>query len=269
MNPDDITVVLLTYNEAANIERTLDSLTWARQIVVVDSFSTDDTCDRAKRYPTVRVIQRAFDNFANQCNYGLTHAETEWVLSLDSDYGIPAGFIEELRHLEAGSTAAFQARFRYCVFGQPLRASLYPPRAVLFRKALCFYVEDGHTQLLKVEGIPRFLETSLDHDDRKPIERWFSEQIRYSALEARKLAGTPWRQLSWADRVRRTIFLGPVLVFFYTLLWKGLIFDGRRGWHYVLQRTLAEGLLSIRLLELKLTRTSPGKPGPSDRGLRD
>ena len=55
-----ITPVVLTYNEAANIGRTLERLAWAREVVVVDSHSTDDTISIARRFPNVRVVQRPF-----------------------------------------------------------------------------------------------------------------------------------------------------------------------------------------------------------------
>jgi hypothetical protein len=56
------------------------------------------------------------------------------------------------------------------------------------------------------------------------------------------------------DRIRRQIIFAPALIFFYTLFGKGLIFDGWPGWYYVFQRTLAEVLLSLRLIEQKLKR---------------
>src|SRR5437764_327934 len=75
-----------TYNEAPNIGRTLGRLHWAKRIVVVDSMSTDETCQIAKKQAGVAVLQRPFDNHASQWNYGLAQVTTEWVLSLDADY---------------------------------------------------------------------------------------------------------------------------------------------------------------------------------------
>src|SRR5436853_2457479 len=82
---DSITPLILTYNEAANIGRTLEQLRWARDIVVVDSFSDDETVEIAGSFPHVRVFQRKFDNHGAQWNFGLseTGIATEWVLALD------------------------------------------------------------------------------------------------------------------------------------------------------------------------------------------
>jgi len=147
---------------------------------------------------------------------------------------------------------AYFAQFTYCILGRPLRGALYPVRAVLFRKELCRYVPDGHTQLLRVNGRTACLNGRILHDDRKPLERWFASQLRYSALEARHLTETPASKLNRADRIRRKIVMAPALVFFHTLLGKGLILDGWPGWFYVFQRALAEILLSLQLMEDKL-----------------
>jgi hypothetical protein len=111
-------------------------------------------------------------------------------------------------------------------------------------------VPDGHTQILSIPGSTAHLKTRIDHDDRKPLTRWFSSQDKYAKLEANKLSGLT--QYSVQDRIRRTMILGPLVVFFYTLLVRGTILDGWRGWYYALQRTLAELFLALRLIEHKL-----------------
>ncbi|MBK8233256.1 MAG: glycosyltransferase [Candidatus Eisenbacteria bacterium] len=95
----DITPVILTYNEEANLDRTLAALTWASEIIIMDSLSTDRTIDIAHRHPRVRLLQRKFDDFASQWAYALEHAaiRTGWVLALDADYVLAPGFEEELR----------------------------------------------------------------------------------------------------------------------------------------------------------------------------
>ena len=67
---DQITPLILTYNEAPNIARALAGVSWAKDIVVVDSFSDDDTLQIAASFPQVRVIQRKFDSHRNQWEFG-------------------------------------------------------------------------------------------------------------------------------------------------------------------------------------------------------
>ena len=81
---EQVTPLIITYNEEANIRRTLSKLTWANKILVVDSGSTDATLDIAKSSDKVEIIHRPFDDCASQWNFGLEHVGTAWVLSLDA-----------------------------------------------------------------------------------------------------------------------------------------------------------------------------------------
>jgi glycosyltransferase involved in cell wall biosynthesis len=259
---DDLTAVILTYNEQENIERTLDAITWIQRVIVVDSFSSDDTLKIAKSYPNVTVVQRQFDDHTTQWNFGLDQAGTEWVLSLDADYEVSSQLREEIARLAPeNDVAGYAASFEYRIFGRSLRASAYPPRVVLFRKQRGRYVADGHTQLLRVDGEVRELISPVFHDDRKPFSRWLRSQDKYSKLEAEHLleiskaeSGKRKAELSVQDKLRLKIFFAPPAMFFYLLFGRGLILDGWRGWYYVAQRLIAESLLSIRLLELKRSK---------------
>jgi glycosyltransferase involved in cell wall biosynthesis len=257
MNLPEITPLVLTYNEEPNLRRCLETLRWAQQIVIVDSGSTDATAVIAAEFANARLVVRPFDDHTSQWNHGVDEVLTGWVLALDADYVLGPDFAKELEALPvAPSCDAFFASFRYLVFGRALRACLYPPRAVLFRKDRCRYRKDGHTQILHISGQTAFLTTRIDHDDRKPLTRWFMSQDKYAKLEAEKLLSLPTAELSLQDRIRRTMILGPVLVFFYTLLLRGTILDGWHGWFYTLQRTVAEMMLSLRLLEKQLAADS-------------
>ena len=245
-----ITPLILTYNEVANIDRTLQKLIWAKRIVVIDSYSTDNTLEILQAYPQVEVLQRKFDSHTNQWNYGLEQIKTEWVLSLDADYALTDELIAEIKTLPLNSSIdGYFARFKYCVFGKPLKGSILPPRQVLFRKQKAIYVDDGHTQLLKLDGKSTMLTACILHDDRKPLSRWLWAQDRYMIIEAKKLQETPSKELGLADCLRQQKILAPFIVFFYCLILKGGIWDGWHGWYYALQRTLAEIILAIRLIE--------------------
>jgi glycosyltransferase involved in cell wall biosynthesis len=246
---ENLTVVILAFNERENIERTLGAVSWVPRVLVLDSFSTDDTVARARQHPNVNVVQRRFVSHAAQWNFGLSLVETEWVLSLDADYVLPRAMEGEIEQLvPTPETAGYEARFRYCIHGRPLRASVYPPRVILFRREACSYYDDGHTQRLRTNGSIGQLTAVIDHDDRKPLSRWIQSQDRYAILEARHLRPMPLDQLSFQDRLRRKVYCAPVMMFFYLLFVRGLILDGWPGWYYVFQRSIAEMLLSLRLL---------------------
>lgn len=258
MQLNTITPLILTFNEAPNLDRTLAQLTWATTIVVVDSYSTDATLEILQRYPHIQLWQRPFDSFAAQCNFGLSQISSEWVLSLDADYVLSDQLVAEIRALPEddaddtsnyGRISGYSARFNYCVFGQPLRGTLLPPRQVLYRRTQATYHNDGHAHRVSINGTVRPLSGYIYHDDRKPLSRWLWAQDRYMVLEAKKLRATPVYQLSWGDRLRRQTPFAPAVILLYCLLLKGGILDGKAGWYYALQRTLAEILLAIRLMQ--------------------
>jgi len=256
MSLRNITPLLLTYNEAPNIERTLATLNWAARIVAIDSFSTDETLEILRAHPRVEVFQRKFDTHATQWNYGIDQVQSDWVLSLDADYVLSPALLEELQHWQPEpQIVGYYLPFKYCVFGTPLRGTILPPRQALFSRAHARYVDDGHTQILAVEGGQSgHFKHPIHHDDRKSLSRWLWAQDRYAQLELAKFVASDQRFSRFNDWVRKQIILAPFVVFFYCLIIKGGILDGWRGWYYAFQRMLAELLLSLYLLEEKLKR---------------
>jgi hypothetical protein len=252
---DQVTPLILTYNEEANISRSLEGLRWARRIVVVDSFSTDRTMNILTGDPRVDVLQRPFDTHANQWNYGLDQVRTIWALCLDADYFITPLFAAELRdrlpQAQSKHVKAFVASFRYLVAGCPLSATVYPSKVVMFQPNSGRYRDDGHTQLAVVSGAIESLRSPILHDDRKPLRRWLWAQERYHWLEADKLLQTPLAQLGFADRLRKITPLAPLLAVLYCLFLKRGLLDGRVGLFYALQRGYAELQIWLMLQELR------------------
>lgn len=254
---DQITPLIITYNEAPNIARTLAALDWARRIVVVDSGSTDGTLDILARFAQVKVAHRPFDDFAGQCNFGLTLIGTPWVLSLDADHLPTPELTAELARLASdASTMGYRANFIYCIHGHALRGSLYPPRIVLFRTGAAGYAQTGHAHRLEISGAVAELRGRIHHDDRKKLSRWLASQRTYAVQEADYLlAGVP---LSRIDRLRRMAWPAPLLVLVYVLIVKRCLFDGWPGWYYALQRLIAEALLAVEIIDRRLR--AAGKP---------
>lgn len=253
---EDITPVILTFNEEANIERTLGRLSWARDIVIVDSGSTDATLEIARKATRVRVIHHRFDTHAAQWNFAIeqTGVRTKWILALDADYVLSDEIIAEMAASDLGNAFdAYRANFVYCVNGKPLRGTLYPPVTVLFQAGRARYVQAGHTQRLAIEGRLGLFRGKILHDDRKPLARWLSAQQRYASLEADHLLGASEKPRP-QDRLRRMGWPAPIAVFLYMLVGKGCLFDGWAGWYYVLQRTLAETMIALEVIDRRLRR---------------
>ena len=256
---DQITPLILTCNEAPNIGCTLAALSWARDIVIVDSFSDDATLEIAASFPQVRVFQRAFDSHRNQWEFGLreTGIKTPWVLALDADYVVTSESLAELQTLQPDqSTAGYRARFAYCVHGKKLRSGIYPPVTVLYLREAASYVQDGHTQRVVIDGHVAELNSSLLHDDRKPLRQWFYSQTRYGELESQRITNSDPKTLNFKDRVRLWFVVLPPAVMFYVVFIRGGILDGWPGLYYAFQRTLAELILSLYLLDSRCTSSA-------------
>lgn len=252
---DRVTAMILTYNEEQNMPRTLNALRWAHEIMVVDSGSVDDTLNIVRSHPRTRVVTRKFDSFAQQCNFGLTQVKTQWVLSIDADYELSEALVAEICGLTPpDEVVGYRASFVYRIFGRPLSGTLYPPRTVLYRREGAAYRDEGHGHRLTIEGVVETLRAPIYHDDRKPLARWLASQQRYAKVEAEYILSAPVEHLRRTDRIRLMAWPAPILAFLYTLLWKRCIGDGWAGWLYVLQRTLAEIMIAIEIVDRKLRR---------------
>ena len=251
-----IVPLIITFNERPNIARTLRGLQWAKRIVVVDSGSTDGTRQFLETDPRIQSVVRPFDTFADQCNFGLGLIEdAPWVLYLDADHVVTDDLVAEIRNApDADDVAGYECRFAYCIEGRPIRGGLYPPRIVLFRRNLGTFVNDGHGHRVEVRGAVETLASKILHDDRKPLSRWLKNQDGYMEVEKAKLLGRSWGASDWPDRIRKMIFVAPWLFPCIYLFGRGGILSGWAGLHYAAQRSLAEMVLSLKLIEAKLTK---------------
>src|SRR6476620_4242587 len=248
---EQVCVLILTDNEAPNIRRTLDALSSFSDVIVLDSGSDDGTVKIFGRYPNVRYLTRTFDTHGAQWNHGLRSCDINrpWILALDADYIMSSALVDEISSLSPNtSISGYRVAFRYCVFGRPLSAALYPPVVALYRRERAHYLQTGHTQRVVVDGTISSLQGIIDHDDRKPLLHWFASQQKYAKLEADHLLTSPRAGLRRVDKTRLMAWPAPILVFFYTLFAKGCMLDGWPGWLYVLQRTLAETMIGIEIV---------------------
>ncbi len=252
---NSICAMVITHNEQDNIGRTLESIAWVDSILIIDSGSTDATLEIVALYPQAKVVHRDFTTFAEQCNFGLEHVDTQWVLSMDADYIFPAEAREALISTAAsGKADAYQAEFFYAIHGKVVKGSILPPRTVLYRRELARYEDDGHGHRVQICGRIDRLPLRVIHDDRKPLSRWATSQIKYAAQEADKLLATPAHALLIQDRLRRLGIVAPFIVFVLVYFVRGGFLSGWQGFYYALQRTTFEILLSLSLLERKIRR---------------
>ena len=246
-----VSVLVLTFNEEENLPRCLNSVQWADDVLVLDSFSTDRTVEIARKLGA-RVIQRTFDTFAGQRNFGLDEGSLrhEWVLHLDADEVVPEALKEELIDISQGAGRehpAFRVASKMMFQGRWLKhAGMYPAYQVRFgRRNELRFVQVGHGQR---ESLPPSeigtLHHALEHYSfSKGLHEWFEKHNRYStaeAVEALRQSGVAvdWRGLVSTDRTERRRALKslamrlpfrPTLRFGYMYLLKRGFLDGRAG----------------------------------------
>lgn len=267
-----VTPVVLTYNEAPNIGRTLETLQWAARVVVVDSGSTDATEQIARHYENVEWRTRSFDRHEAQWRFAIDTAAVDdgYLLALDADHQVPAPFVTELESsfLRGGYSGGI-AGFEYRLLGHSIGTSLYPPRVVLFKPSALIVAQPGHTQEFSVTGPTYSFRARLVHDDRKKLERFVESQLRYAELERARLSSG--HKLRWTDRLRRSGAM-PAIAGLAAFFRAGGPFGGAAALRYAYERVTFECLLAIHLLNEKLhsieQQTSRQPAGSRDRSGR-
>jgi len=247
-----VTPLVLTYNEEPNIRRALDSLRWAERVVVIDSGSADATEAIAKSFSNVDWRVRHFDSFKGQSEYGIhaTGISTDYVLALDADMVVSKDLVTEIEtQFVTGKFAGGLLSFKYCITGRPLAGSLCPAQMRLFARDEVQVLQAGHGHKFQVDGPVYRFKTPLIHDDRKPLERWISSQLSYSATEAERITGK--KVLGWRDQLRRSGLMPP-LAAALAYIRAGGPFRGAASARYAYERALYECLLAIRMMSAKL-----------------
>jgi hypothetical protein len=142
-NRRKISAIVTTYNEAGTISGCLDSLAWCDEILVVDSFSTDETREIAGRRERVRVLQRPYYGAASQKNWAIDRCRFDWVLILDADERVTPELRREIEAKLAGPAAAtaFTIKRRTFALGDEIRFSGWQHDRVvrLFRRGAARY----------------------------------------------------------------------------------------------------------------------------------
>lgn len=185
-----ISALAITLNEADRIEAFIESLSFADEIIIVDSFSTDDTVKLADQYPKVTVHQRKFDNFSSQKNFAIDKAANDWILFFDPDEEITAELRNEIINtLKVPKANAYFVKRQLYFMGKKIRYSGFQTDWVirLFNKHHCRY--DGRLvhETIDFKGPTAKLSARLPHHTYKSFDDYTSKLHKYSKLQAKML----------------------------------------------------------------------------------
>ena len=227
MSTPKISAAIITFNEEQNIRDCLESVRWADEILVVDSFSSDATLTICKSY-TDRVIQREWPGHVKQKQFALEQARGDWILCLDADERLSPEAAEEIKlHVLSGAPAAdgfIFPRQSYYLGRWIQHGGWYPDSKLrLVRRGCARWTgEDPHDKLV-VDGAAGQLNGKIYHY----VYRDISQQLKTVDAFSRITAGQ-WHQKGMRPGLFPLMFKPP-LKFFETYLWKGGLLDGMPG----------------------------------------
>ncbi len=223
----NISVVIITYNEQDRLEPTLKSVAdIASELIVVDSYSTDDTIKISKKY-TKKVFQRKWINYSDQKNFANSKASFPWILSLDADERLSTelhGELLQLKNKEPESNGFSMPR-QVFYLGRWIKHTVwYPDRKLcLFRKDKANWEGELVHERLVIEGEIKKLKGAILHFTYSNIHEHLDQINASSDLAAQKLYAKQ-KKCGWGRLV-----LLPIFGFIRSYYFKAGILDGFAG----------------------------------------
>jgi glycosyltransferase involved in cell wall biosynthesis len=229
--PLTLSVAIITKNEEANLARTLESVRWANEIVIVDCGSTDRTAEIARGFDAKFFVEE-WKGFGAQKNSAIARCTGDWVLALDADEEVSPLLAEEIRSLLAGSPiheAYFLPR-RNLFLGRWIRRGGYYPDAKLrlFRNGTARFEESVVHETVRPEGPAGHLRGDLIHHAYPSLDSYIEHMNRYSALGATQAVAHGKVSRSFQGFLWNVVLV-PAATFKYNYFLRLGFLDGREG----------------------------------------
>jgi glycosyltransferase involved in cell wall biosynthesis len=232
-----LSVAIVTLNEELNLERTLASVRWADEIVLVDSGSTDRTLEIARNFGA-RIIEREWPGFAAQKNFAITECRGTWILSLDADEELTPDLQTQIRSLLPTNPRcdAFYLRRRNLFLGCWIkRGGFYPDKKLrLFRRAAASFAmppqfeERPVHETINFNGIAEELDCDLIHHAYPTLSTYIEHMDRYSSLGADILVENHRTSSSLLGFLMNVLII-PQTKFVWDYFFRFGFLDGREG----------------------------------------
>ena len=262
-----ISVAIVTFNEAHNLARTLESVSWVNEIVVVDSGSTDGTIELATNAGAF-VFHEPWRGYGAQVNSALDHCSGDWILNVDADEVVSPFLALEIQNvLTAGSKhIGYTIPRKNNIFGRWMKhGGLYPDRKLrLFRRGMARLAEDTepHATPKAVGNIGR-LNGEIFHYQYPTLSSYIEHMNRYSTASVPLLVrrgktsqavfGFEWNAI-----------LNPITTFMYNYVFRLGFLDGREGLLFHLNHSLYVNWKYVKAWKREKSNISEKTPGPSD-----
>jgi len=250
-----ISVIIITYNEASNIARTLASLSFAEEIIVVDSGSEDNTVNIARRY-TSKVYVHDWPGYGPQKNRALDYATCPWVLSVDADEVVSDALVDVLAQaIQRENIAGYYIPIRLMFYGRLIRHTVGRSQHIrLFRREVTRFDDKAIHENCMVDGKVASLDKPLYHYSYRSVEHMLDKMNLYSSLSARMKAG-----LGKRASVTKAALHGLWMFLKMYIFNRGFL-DGSAG--FVISVAFAEGSY-YRYVKLAYDKTDEACNSPS------
>jgi len=223
--PPPISVILITKDAAAHVERALRSVAWAQERIVVDAGSSDGTVALATPLAT-RIETRAWSGYGDQKNHAASLASHDWVLSLDADEAITDALRAQIAALAARpEAAAFRMPRVTWYLGRWIRSTdWYPDRAVrLYDRRRAHWDDRPVHEALVVQGRIGDLTGEIEHRPYADVAEHLSRMNHYTTLAAAQMHAAGRQARGWH------LVVHPVAAFLRNYIARGGFRDGVPG----------------------------------------
>ncbi|HSA78810.1 MAG TPA: glycosyltransferase family 2 protein [Nitrospirota bacterium] len=224
-----LSVTIITYNEETNIRRTLESVKWADEIVVVDSGSMDRTVEICREY-TDKVFHQDWLGFAKQKNFAIDKTDGDWVLCLDADEPIEPALADEIRGIisSPGSFDGYRIPRRTFFLGKQIRhGGWYPDYNLrLFKRGKGRFEDRTVHEAIRVQGSVGKTLHAIEHYAYQDLASYLTSINKYSSLavDVMEEKGISTFKTSWMN-----IMFRPVLTFVLKYFFRLGFLDGKHG----------------------------------------
>lgn len=295
-----VSVIIATKNEEKNLPKCLESVAFADQVVIIDSQSTDQTCELATR-AGAETYQFHYDGgWPKKRNWALENVDlrNDWILILDADERVsPALQSEMARAMTSNDCDAYYVKWRFVFLGKWMKHSWSHGWMLrFFRKGKAAYEDLGmrteggwdaevHENITST-GSCRRLKNVLDHESNEDLAFWIRKQNQFSDWNAERRiqqmaeASISIRDLLARDPLKRrkalkAIFIRlpgkPILMFTYLYLFKLGFLDGKAGYYFCVLRAIHEFNIQAKIFERSISapretsQLSSSKPSAGGR----
>ncbi len=224
-----LSVTIITQNEEANIRRTLESVQWADEIILLDSGSTDRTVGICREF-TDRVFHQDWLGFGKQKNAAIDKATGDWVLSLDADEPVEKELAAEIRTIMTSPDPndGYRVPRKTFFLGKWIKhGGWYPDHNLrLFQKGKGRFEERAVHEAVKVNGTVGTTRHAILHYAYPDLASYLASINKYSSLAVEVMAekGIPARRTTWLNIVFR-----PLFTFLFKYVIRLGFLDGKHG----------------------------------------